>query len=55
MNSSLMGKMIDESLFYKKITAKHWKVYYYMLSVSKFNSNKVEDHRYIYKKDFNIS
>ena len=45
----------DNYLQDKKITAKHWKVYYYMLSVSKFNSDKVEDHRYIYKKDFNIS
>ena len=39
----------------KDIPAKHWKIYYYMLSVSKFNADKVEDHRYIYKKDFNIS
>ena len=39
----------------KGITAKHWKVYYYLLSVSKFDSQRVEDHRYVYKKDFNIS
>ena len=39
----------------KKITAKQWKIYYYLLSVSKFNVEKVEDHRYVYKKDFNIS
>lgn len=39
----------------KGITSKHWKIYYYLLSVSKFNSQRVEDHRYVYKKDFNIS
>lgn len=39
----------------KKITAKHWKIYYYLLSVSKFDADQVEDHRYVYKKDFNIS
>lgn len=39
----------------KNITSKHWKIYYYLLSVSKFNSEYVEDHRYVYKKDFNIS
>ena len=38
-----------------KITAKQWKIYYYLLSVSKFNAEKVEDHRYVYKRDFNIS
>lgn len=38
---------------YKKITNKQWKVYYYLLSVSKFNSMKVEDHRYIYKSEIN--
>lgn len=39
----------------KQITSKQWKIYYYMLSVSKFNSQAVENHRYIYKKDFNVS
>lgn len=39
----------------KGITAKQWKVYYYLLSVSKFNSNKVEQHRYVYKNSINIS
>lgn len=39
----------------QKITSKQWKIYYYMLSVSKFNTQKIEDHRYIYKKDFNIT
>lgn len=37
------------------ITHRHWKVYYYLLSISKFNSKKVEDHRYIYKNSFNKS
>lgn len=39
----------------RKITAKQWKIYYYLLSQSKFNSEQIENHRYIYKKDFNIS
>lgn len=39
----------------KKISSKQWKIYYYLLSVSKFDSNRVEEHRYIYRKDFNIS
>ena len=45
----------DNYISDSKITAKQWKIYYYMLSISKFNAEKVEDHRYIYKKDFNIS
>lgn len=40
---------------YKKITAKQWKIYYYLLSVSKFDSRKVEDHRYVYKNSLNIT
>ena len=39
----------------KRITPKQWKVYYYLLGISKFNSQQVEDHRYIYRKDLNIS
>ena len=39
----------------KKISSKQWKIYYYLLSVSKFDSKSVEGHRYIYRKDFNIS
>lgn len=39
----------------KNITSKQWKIYYYLLSESKFNSTIIEDHRYVYKKDFNIS
>ena len=39
----------------RKITAKQWKIYYYLLSVSKFDADKVEDHRYVYRKDFNIT
>lgn len=39
----------------KNITAKQWKVYYYLLSVSKFDSNRVEQHRYVYKNSINIS
>lgn len=39
----------------RKITAKQWKIYYYMLSVSKFDAKRTEKHRYIYRKDFNIA
>lgn len=39
----------------KKITTKQWRIFYYLLSVSKYNAVKNEDHRYVYKKDFNIS
>lgn len=38
-----------------RVTATQWKVYYYMLSVSKFDSQNVETHRYIYKNSFNIA
>lgn len=39
----------------KKITTKQWKIYYYLLSISKYNSQDVENHRYVYKKNLNIS
>ena len=39
----------------KVITSKQWKIYYYLLSISKFNAEKVENHRYVYKKDLNIA
>lgn len=38
-----------------KITSKHWKIYYQLMSLSKYNSIDVEDHRFVYKKDINIS
>ena len=40
---------------YKKITAKQWKIYYYLVGISNYNSKRPEDHRYIYRKDINIS
>lgn len=40
---------------YKKITEKQWTVYYYLLSVSIFNSRDSEDHRFVYKSSINIS
>lgn len=40
---------------YSAITSKQWQVYYYMLSISLYNSTKREDHRYLYKDKFNIS
>lgn len=39
----------------KKIPKKSWIVYYYLLSVSKWNCKDKEQHRYVYKKDINIS
>ena len=40
---------------YKKITAKQWQTYYYLLSISFYDSQSVEEHRFIYKKDLNIA
>lgn len=40
---------------YKKITEKQWTVYYYLLSVSIYNSKDRENHRYVYKSSINIS
>ena len=39
----------------KKITSKQWQVYYYLLSLSYYDSKSVENHRYVYKKEFNVS
>lgn len=39
----------------KGLTASQWKVYYYLLSISKYDSKSIEDHRFVYKSDFNIS
>ena len=52
---NLIKKIIDEHSIYKKITSKHWQVYYYLLSQSFYDSQAIENHRYIYKKDFNVS
>lgn len=40
---------------YKKITSKQWQTYYYLLSISSYDSQSIEDHRFIYKKDLNIT
>jgi DNA-binding MarR family transcriptional regulator len=40
---------------YKKITEKQWTVYYYLLSISNYNSKDREDHRFVYKRDINIT
>lgn len=45
----------NDSDWLKKITAKQWQVYYYLLSISFYNSIAKEDHRYVYKTDFNVS
>lgn len=38
-----------------KITSKQWKIYYYLLSISKYNTKGKEDHRYVYRDQVNIS
>lgn len=40
---------------YNKITDKQWSVYYYLLSISNWNEERKEDHRYVYKDKLNIS
>ena len=39
----------------KKITANQWKIYYYLLSISNYDSQRVEDHRFVYKSDFSVT
>lgn len=39
----------------QKITSKQWQVYYYLLSISNYDSHNIENHRYVYKKDFSVS
>lgn len=43
-----------ESAKYEQINAKTWVVYYYLLSISNYN-NEEKDHRFVYRKDFNIT
>lgn len=45
----------NNTVEHKGITSKQWQVYYYLLSISNFDAQRREDHRYVYKKDFNIS
>lgn len=40
---------------FKGITTKQWQVYYYMLNMSNFDKDTVENHRYLYKNKLNIS
>lgn len=44
---------IKENYKTVKLTSKQWKIYFYFLYGSKFNAQKVEDHRYIYKSELN--
>lgn len=39
----------------RNITSKQWQVYYYLLSISYYDSQSVEDHRYVYKKEFSVA
>lgn len=45
----------QEAKAYKKLTEKQWTVYFYLLSVSNYNAAAQENHRYVYKKDINIT
>ena len=40
---------------YSKITDKYWSVYYYLVSISLWDMASKEDHRYVDKKNINIS
>lgn len=40
---------------YTSLTDNQWAVYYYLLSLSDYNSIKREDHRYVYRDTFNIT
>lgn len=37
-----------------KLTDKQWGLYYYLLSISKYNPTHVDVHRYVYKNSFKI-
>lgn len=45
----------DRKNEYRQLTSKHWQVYYYLMTISKYNSRTVEDHRFIYKNEVSIS
>ena len=51
----LLKKIIEDYKLDKKITSKQWQVYYYLLSISYYDSQNIENHRYVYKKDFSVS
>ena len=53
--STFKRELFQEMDYYKTITPKQWKVYYYLLSISKFDSQNVEKHRYVYKNALNIT
>lgn len=58
MNKNYVQAHAEDRNTYKnfeKITSKQWQVYYYLLSISYYNSQEVEDHRYVYKNNFNVS
>lgn len=52
---ALIHNRPEAANLYKIITEKQWTVYYYLLSVSIYNSRENEDHRYVYKSSINIS
>ena len=40
---------------FRSLTSKQWQIYYYLMSISKYNSKGVEDHRFIYKNTLSYS
>lgn len=45
----------ESKINYDKITDKQWSVYFYLLSISLWNSQMKEDHRFVDKKKVNIT
>lgn len=51
--SAMMHTEVSSAAQYKKLKEKNWIVYYYLLTLSKYNDE--EKHRYVYRDNFNIS
>lgn len=50
---AIMHTETAEGNRYKNIKEKNWIVYYYLLSLSHYNGD--EDHRFVYREEFNIA
>ena len=53
--SALSHYQPAQAEYYVSLTNNQWAIYYYLLSISDYNSYKKEDHRYVYKKNINVS
>lgn len=51
----LKQEIKKEISFQKKLTDKQWLVYYYLMSICKWNGKDNERHYFVYKNTFNIS